>query len=61
MRFEREVQDFGVAVKGMVVTLKFPFTNQSKHELRVEAVLLYPLMKDLTSTRTVPPGKKGKS
>jgi hypothetical protein len=59
VRFEKEVQDFGVAVKGTVVTLKFPFTNQSKQELKVEAVFLHQLMKDLTSTRTVPPGKKG--
>jgi hypothetical protein len=59
VRFEKEAQDFGIAVKGTAVTLKFPFTNQSKQELRVERVILHQLMKDSTSTRTIAPGQKG--
>jgi len=59
VRFDKEAQNFGVAVKGTTVTLRFPFTNQTKQELRVEKILLYQLMKDLTSTRIIPAGKKG--
>jgi Protein of unknown function (DUF1573) len=59
VRFDKEAQNFGVAVKGTTVTVRFPFTNQTKQELKVERVILHQLMKDLTITRTVPAGKKG--
>jgi len=59
VRFDKEAQNFGVAVKGTTVTLRFPFTNQTKQALRVENILLHQLMKDLTSTRVIPAGRKG--
>jgi len=59
VRFDKEAQNFGVAVKGTTVTLRFSFTNQTKQELRVEKILLHQLMKDLTSTRVISAGKKG--
>ena len=59
VRFDKEAQNFGVAVKGSVVTVRFPFTNQSKQELRVEKTSLHELMKDVTKTRVIPPGMKG--
>ena len=59
VRFEKEHQNFGVAVKGTTVTVRFSFTNQTTQELRVEKILLHQLMKDLTNTRVIPPGKKG--
>lgn len=59
VRFETQAQNFGIAVKGTTVTLRFPFANQTKQELRVEKVLLHPLMKDLTKSLVIPAGKKG--
>jgi len=59
VRFDEEAHNFGVAVKGTTVTVKFSFTNQTKQPLRVEKLLLHQLMKDLTTTRVVPAGKKG--
>lgn len=59
VRFDKDAQNFGVAVKGTTITLRFPFTNQTKQELRVDRVVLHQLMKDITTTRVVPPGKKG--
>ncbi|MBM3801036.1 MAG: DUF1573 domain-containing protein [Acidimicrobiia bacterium] len=59
VRFDKEVQNFGIAVKGSTVTLRFPFVNQTARELRLEKVILHQLMRDLTSSRVISAGKRG--
>jgi hypothetical protein len=38
VKFDREVIDFGLAAKGTTLTLRFPFTNLSSKEIRIEKV-----------------------
>jgi Protein of unknown function (DUF1573) len=60
VKFDKDEVDFGVAVQGTPVNLKFSFTNLSSKDLVIEQLYLHEeLMRDLTSERVIKPGKKG--
>jgi len=60
VKFDREVFDFGLAAKGTTLTLRFPFTNLSSKEIRIEKVYVQDqFMKDSTKKVSFKPGEKG--
>jgi hypothetical protein len=59
VKFEREFVDFGVVTQGKTLNLRFPFTNQSSKEIKVEKVYVQsPFMKDVSVHAAIKPGKK---
>jgi hypothetical protein len=60
VKFDKDVVDFGVVTKGKTINLKFPFTNQSAKEIKIEKVYVQtPFMKDVSPQTLIKPGKKG--
>lgn len=62
VRFDRESIDFGVAAKGKTVALRFPFSNQSGKEVKVEQIYLPKIenfMTDKTKVTGLKAGEKG--
>ena len=62
IRFEKETLDFGVAAKGKTVALRFPFTNQSGKEVKIEQIYLPRVenfMTDNTKVTALKGGEKG--
>lgn len=60
VKLEREFIDFGVVTQGKTLNLRFPFTNQSSKEIKVEKVYVQsPFMKDVSAPPPIKPGKKG--
>jgi Protein of unknown function (DUF1573) len=60
VKFDRDVIDFGLAAKGTTLTLRFPFTNVSPKEIRIEKVYVQDqFMKDGTKKVSFKPGEKG--
>jgi len=60
VKFDRELIDFGLATKGTTLTLRFPFTNLSSKEIKIEKVYLQDqFMKDSTKKVSFKPGEKG--
>jgi hypothetical protein len=60
VKFDKDFIDFGVATQGKTLNLRFPFTNQSSKEIRIEKVYVQtPFMKDVSAQAAIKPGKKG--
>ena len=60
VKFDKDFIDFGVVSQGKTVNLRFPFTNQSSKEIRIEKVYVQnSSMKDVSAQATIKPGKKG--
>jgi hypothetical protein len=59
VKFDREYIDFGVVTQGKTLNLRFPFTNQSSKEIKVERVYVQtPFMKDVSVHAAIKPGTK---
>jgi hypothetical protein len=60
VKLDNDLVDFGVVTQGKVLNLRFPFTNQSSKEIRIEkAYVQNPFMKDVSAQAAIKPGKKG--
>jgi hypothetical protein len=59
--FERDLIDIGLVDRGKVVNLRFPFTNQSSQEIRIEEFHFrgVPFLKSATTKTVFKPGEKG--
>jgi hypothetical protein len=59
--FERDLIDIGLVDKGKVVNLRFPFTNQSSQEIRIEEFHFrgVSFLKSTTTKTAFKPGEKG--
>jgi hypothetical protein len=59
--FERDVIDVGLVERGKILNLRFPFTNQSSQEIKIEELFFrgVPFLKSTTTKMTFKPGEKG--
>ena len=59
--FERDLVDIGFVDKGKLLSLHFPFSNQSSQEIKIEEVYFrgVSFLKDTTTKRLFKPGEKG--
>ena len=59
VKLDKDFIDFGVVTQGKTLNLRFPFTNQSSKEIKVEKVYVQsPYMKDVSAQAAIKPGKK---
>ena len=60
IHFDRDVINIGVVEKGKILNLRFPFTNGTSQQIRIEELSLRaPFLKDTTKKITLKPGEKG--
>lgn len=60
VKVEKETVNFGVVAQGKVLDLRFPVSNLSSSEIRIEKLYLQEqFMKDVTQRRTLKPGETG--
>jgi uncharacterized protein DUF1573 len=58
--FERDLINVGLVEKGKVLNLRFPFTNQSAQEIKIEEFYFRaPFLKSTTTKTVFKPGEKG--
>ena len=60
VEFDEKVFDFGIAIKGTSLKVKFPFDNLAKEKITVEKIF-FPewFIKDVTKVRNLKPGESG--
>ena len=60
VEFDKKVFDFGIAIKGTSLKVKFPFDNLAKEKIKVEKIF-FPewFIKDVTKVRNFKPGENG--
>jgi Protein of unknown function (DUF1573) len=59
--FERDFIDIGLVERGKILNLRFPFTNQSSQEIKIEEFYFRdaPFLKSTTTRTEFKPGEKG--